>query len=263
MTAIEVKGLSFSYAKGAPVLNDVSFSVERGEYVCLLGPNGAGKSTLFCCMLGTAGKYGGEILIDGESIRTLSEKKLARKVAYIPQSSMQTFNYSVEDAVLMGTTALTGAFSSPSEKERALADAALDRLGILHLKGRKYLNISGGERQLVLVARALAQQAKILFMDEPTANLDYGNRCRVLDEVRALTGDGYTIVQSTHDPDQAFLYADKVLALSGGHIAACGAPNEVLTEELMTKLYGVDIAVADIGGSARVCVPRSTLKGKS
>lgn len=261
MKVIEVEKLSFAYTKNTPVLKEVSFDVESGSYMCLLGPNGAGKSTLFQCMLGLNGKYGGEIRVCGDNIRTLSEKQLAKRVAYIPQSSVHAFNYTVEDVVLMGTTALVGGFASPGERERRLALEALERLGIESLCDRKFQNISGGERQLVLIARALAQQAKILFMDEPTANLDYGNQCRVLDEIKRLASEGYTIVQSTHNPDQAFLYADGVLAISNGRVAAQGAPGEVLSGELMSRLYGVDVRVLDVeGGSARICLPGSIFK---
>lgn len=254
MKAVEVRGLSFAYTKNTPVLQNVSFCAEEGSYVCLLGPNGAGKSTLFQCMLGLNGKYSGEILIGGENIRGLSERQLAKRAAYIPQSSVHAFNYTVEDVVLMGTTALKDGFASPGEKERELALEALDRLRIAQLSQRKYQNISGGERQLVLIARALAQQARILFMDEPTANLDYGNQCRVLEEIGRLSSEGYTIIQSTHNPDHALLYADSVLAICGGAVAACGAPGEVLTEELMSRLYGVKIKILEVDG-LRVCLP--------
>jgi len=139
---------------------------------------------------------------------------MSRKTAYIPQFSAQTFNYSVRDVVLMGTTSLVGGFSSPGKKELECADMALENLNISNLKGRMFMNISGGERQLVLIARALAQHAGILIMDEPTANLDYGNQVHVLEQIQGLTKQGYTVIPSTHDPDQAFMYADDVKALS-------------------------------------------------
>lgn len=258
---IEVKNLSFSYKKGIPVLHDVNFQLQSGKFICLLGPNGVGKSTLFKCMLGLLRNYTGEILIDGENTRSLTQKQLARKVAYIPQSTAPVFNYTVADVVLMGTTSLTSGFSSPGEKERVYVTQALETLNIQHLQDRMFMNISGGERQLVLVARALAQQAGILFMDEPTANLDYGNQVRVLEQVRRLSGSGYTVIQSTHNPEQAFLYADEVLAVKDGTIAAHGSPNKVMDAGLIRDLYGIEAQVESLmDDRMRVCIPMSSVK---
>jgi iron complex transport system ATP-binding protein len=258
---IEVKNLSFSYKKGIPVLHDVNFQLQSGKFICLLGPNGVGKSTLFKCMLGLLRNYTGEILIDGENTRSLTQKQLARKVAYIPQSTAPVFNYTVADVVLMGTTSLTSGFSSPGEKERVYVTQALETLNIQHLQDRMFMNISGGERQLVLVARALAQQAGILFMDEPTANLDYGNQVRVLEQVRRLSGSGYTVIQSTHNPEQAFLYADEVLAVKDGTIAAHGSPNKVMDAGLIRDLYGIEAQVESLmDDRMRVCIPVSSVK---
>lgn len=258
---IEVSNLSFSYKKSVPVLNDISFKLDSGSFVCLLGPNGVGKSTLFKCMLGLLKGYEGRIVVDGEDIKELSAKQLARKVAYIPQSTSPVFNYTVSDIVLMGTTSLIGDFVSPGEKEKNYVDEALDLLDIHYLKDRMFMNISGGERQLVLVARALAQQAKILFMDEPTANLDYGNQVRVLQKVKELAGQGYTVIQSTHNPEQAFLYADEVLAVKEGRIAAHGKPNEVMDSVLIERLYGVSAKVESLyNDKMRVCIPTSVIE---
>lgn len=260
---ISVSGISFSYPKGPPVLSNISFEVENGHFVCLLGPNGVGKSTLFKCMLGLLRGYDGAIKIDGQDIVTLPPKQLSRRIAYIPQTSQYVFNYSVSDVVLMGTTALTDGLSSPGKRERALAEESLDRLGIAALRHRMFQQLSGGERQLALIARALAQQARILFMDEPTSNLDYGNQIRVLEQIRQLSGDGYTVVQSTHNPDQAFLFADEVLAIMDGTVCAYGPPNEVVTQELVEKLYNVSVSVESLfDDSIRICVPRDAIKTK-
>jgi iron complex transport system ATP-binding protein len=259
--SIVVSGLTFSYTKESPVLRDISFEVESGEMVCLLGPNGVGKSTLFQCMLGLLAGYSGNISIDEESIKKTTPKKLAQKIAYVPQSVAHIFNYSVHEVVLMGTTALTNQFSSPGAKEIVYATQALEKIQIEYLKDKMFLQISGGERQLVLIARALAQQAKILFMDEPTANLDYGNQVRVMEQIKQLTTQGYTIVLSTHNPDQAFLYADRVLAIHEGKIAAYGQPNDIMNAELMKRLYSVDIFVESLfEDRIRVCVPQSIFR---
>ena len=260
---IEVSNLSYAYAKGAPVLREVSFEIESGHFVCLLGPNGVGKSTLFKCMLGLLTGFSGSIRIDGADIRTLTPRQLARKVAYIPQSTAPAFNYSVADVVLMGTTSLVMGFSAPGKKEMAYVESALEQINIGYLRDRMFLNISGGERQLVLIARALAQQARILFMDEPTANLDYGNQVRVLERVRQLSREGYTVIQSTHNPDQAFMYADEVMAVMDGQIEAYGSPAKIMDSELIRKLYRVNVSVESLrGGEVRMCVPTSVLKEK-
>ena len=262
--SVEVKKLSFSYKKNVPVLRDVSFSLPSGKFICLLGPNGVGKSTLFKCMLGLLRGYSGEIRIDDENIRALTQKQLARRVAYIPQSTAPVFNYTVSDVVLMGTTSLTTGFTSPGKREAVYVENALETLNIGHLRDRLFMNISGGERQLVLIARALAQQANTLFMDEPTANLDYGNQVRVLEQVHRLSRQGYTVIQSTHNPEQAFLYADEVLAIRNGIVAAQGAPNAVMDAALISGLYGIEAEVLSIKeDKMRVCVPMSSLRETS
>ena len=254
--SIEVRGLGFSYGR-REVLRDVSFSIPDGMLVNVLGPNGVGKSTLFRCILGLLHGFQGEITVDGTAVSTLGARELARKVAYIPQSNYPAFQYSVFDMVLMGTTAQSRAFSPPGPKQEAAAREALERLDIGHLADRSYTRLSGGERQLVLIARALAQRSQVLLMDEPTANLDYGNQIRVLTKVRALADAGYTIVQSTHNPEQSYLFSHQILAMKDGQVLAHGAPGEVMNEDLIRALYGIDAEVVSLrDGRMRVCIPR-------
>jgi len=253
---IEVWELDFSYGNHK-VLKNINFSVPEGTFVSLLGPNGVGKSTLFRCMLGLLKPEKGAAFIDGSDICLETPRELAKKIAYIPQSHNPVFNYSVLDMVLMGTTAQLGKFSSPGPEQKEEAGKALEKLGIVHLKDRGYRTISGGERQMVLAARALSQKARILIMDEPSASLDFGNRVRVMKTMRNLADSGYTVIQSTHDPDQAYLYSDKILVLHEGTVLAYGAPSEVMTEELISKIYGVDVEIGTLqDGRVRVCVPR-------
>ena len=255
--SIEVRDLRFGYGSGE-VLRGVSFTAPTGQLTSVLGPNGVGKSTLFRCLLGLLKGYGGSITIDGEDTRRLSARRLAKKVAYIPQSHYPSFNYSVFNMVLMGTTSQVSLMSSPGEKQRQAAEEALERVGVGHLRDKGYTNISGGERQLVLIARALVQDAKVLILDEPTANLDYGNQIRVMEQLRELNSQGYTVVQSTHNPEQAFLFSHNVVAMQEGKVLAAGAPSQVVTEELMEKLYGADIRVCSLyDDRVRVCIPRS------
>lgn len=253
--SLHVENLHFSYGT-REVLKGISFSAEYGQFLSVLGPNGVGKSTLFRCLLGLMGASEGTVTIDGRNIATMNAPELSRAMAYIPQSHNPVFNFTVLDMVLMGTTSQVSRFAVPGKAQIALAEAALDRLGILHLRDRGCAQISGGERQLVLIARAIAQQAKILVMDEPSANLDFGNKIRVMRTVKSLTDDGYTVIQSTHDPDQAYLYSDKILALYDGRVLSWGSPQEVMTESLISTLYGVDVEVCSMHGDhVRVCVP--------
>ncbi|MCL2140964.1 MAG: ABC transporter ATP-binding protein [Dehalococcoidia bacterium] len=257
--SIDVCNLSFSYGT-RKVIDRVSFSARPNELLSVIGPNGVGKSTLFYCILGLYTNYSGQILIDGQDIKGLPLQKMSRLVAYVPQSNYPSFNFSVYDMVLMGTAAQISSISSPGARQRALADAAMERLGISHLRNRPYTRISGGERQLTVIARALAQQTKVLVLDEPVANLDFGNQLLVLTQVKKLARDGYTVVQATHNPDQAFMFSDNILAVHGGQVVACGAPSEVVTESMMQKLYSSNIVVESLyNDKVRVCVPKAVI----
>ncbi|MBQ3357093.1 MAG: ABC transporter ATP-binding protein [Oscillospiraceae bacterium] len=247
---LAVENLCFSYGAAA-VLHDVSFSLEAGQFMSVLGPNGVGKSTLFRCILGSLPDYSGSISIDGQDVRTLPRRDRARAIAYIPQIHRPTFGYSVLDTVLMGLSRQVRAFSQPKKAHIALAEEALARVGAAHLKERDFSRLSGGEQQLVLVARAIAQQSRILVMDEPTSSLDYGNQFRILDLIRTLADEGYGVLLSTHDPQHALRYADALLALYAGRVAAHGKPAELLDAALIHRLYGVD---AEFVSSSAGCV---------
>ncbi|MDD3400575.1 MAG: ABC transporter ATP-binding protein [Eubacteriales bacterium] len=241
---LAVKDLSFSYTD-VPVLQGVSFTLQSGEVAAVLGANGAGKSTLFRCVLGLLNKYGGSITIDGKEIKSLSPKRLSRLIAYIPQSHYPAFQYTVLDMVLMGMAPQISALGSPGSKQRNQAMQALDMLNIGALAQRSFLRLSGGEQQLVLIARALVQQARILLMDEPTANLDFGNQHLVLSTAQKLKNEGYAVLLSTHNPQQALLYADRLIAIKDGHICADGIPHDVLSAQLIKSLYGLDVKITE------------------
>lgn len=234
---LTIENLSFRYG-GRGVLHEISFTAEEGELLAILGPNGVGKTTLFKCVMGLERPCGGRILADGTDLSALSPRARAHRVALIPQVHPLSFRYSVFDMVLMGTSHSLSPLALPGERERAAARGALERLGISSLADRPFDRLSGGEQQLVFVARALAQQAKVLLMDEPTASLDYGNRLRVLGAARDLARDGYTVLLSTHDPQHALWFADRALALREGRVLALGAPRAVVTEALLFQLYG-------------------------
>lgn len=260
---LETKGLGFSYGD-TQILKDVNFRAYQGQLVALIGPNGAGKSTLFKCILKLLHGYEGQILIDGQDMAKMSRPQIAKKIAYIPQTSVPVFNYKVIDIVLMGLTGGLKPLETPKKHHVERAKAVLADMGISHLADRGYGRISGGERQLVLLARAIIQDAKVLVMDEPTANLDYGNQFRVMEKIRDLVDNGYTIILSTHNPEHALLFAEKAFVLQDGCVKAAGPSREVITEELMQELYDVEVRLLDTqfrGEDAKVCMPvRSTKK---
>ena len=253
--SIEVKNLSFSYGD-RPVLHDISFSVGKGEFLSILGPNGVGKSTLFRCVLGLLSGYTGKVLVDGVDARSVSTREAAKHIAYIPQSSRSNFNYSVFDIVLMGRTSGLSTFRSPGKEDKAICQWAMEKVGITHLQDRCFHRLSGGEQQLVLIARALVQKAPILMLDEPTANLDFGNQLRVLEQARSLAREGYTVIQTTHHPEQSYMFSDRILAIQKGRVLTEGNPKDVLTKDTLLALYGVEVDVVSLyEDRARICIP--------
>jgi iron complex transport system ATP-binding protein len=257
---ISVQNLDFFYGK-RQVLHQIAFQGKEGQLISLLGPNGAGKSTLFRCMLGLLKPTQGRILIEGVDISRLQPGKLATKIAYIPQSHEPVFRYTAFDMVLMGTTAGTGRFSPPGREQKERVEQVMEALGLTDLCYRSYGTLSGGERQLILIARAMAQEGKILLMDEPSASLDFGNRFRVMDTVRELCNRGYCVIQSTHDPEQAYYYSDSLLALREGRILAQGKPGEIFREELISDLYGVEVELCSIKNDTyRICIQKENKK---
>lgn len=255
---LRAESLAYGYP-GRTIGEGVDLTLRAGEVLCVLGPNGGGKTTLFRTLLGLLPTRSGRIALGGKLLQDWSRRNLAQSVGYVPQAHAGHFAFTVREIVLMGRTAHVGLFATPSRRDRDAADAALATLGIAHLSDRIYTEVSGGERQLALIARALAQEAQLLVLDEPTANLDFGNQLRVLDQVRALAAKGIGILFSTHDPDHAFLCADRVLMLQPGGILDAGHPRAVVTSENLRRLYGVDIQVVATrlpdGQDALFCIP--------
>lgn len=242
-----------------PVLKDISFTVDKGEILCLLGPNGVGKTTLFKTILGFQKLLGGEILLDGSNVQNWTRSRLAKVIGYVPQAHTPPFPFSVLDVVVMGRTAHLGMFASPTKKDLKIAEEALEVLKISYLKEKIYTEISGGERQMILIARALAQQPKILVMDEPTSNLDFGNQIRVLEQVNRLAKNGLAVIMTSHFPDHAFLCSSKVVMIQKNNLYKKGNADEVLTEENLRAAYGIEVKIASIenGNGERIntCVP--------
>ena len=250
---LEARALGYGYP-GRPVGRGLDLALGAGEVLCVLGPNGGGKTTLFRTLLGLLPAQVGEVLLEGQVLGAMSRGDVARRVGYVPQGHGAQFAFTVREAVLMGRTAHISLFATPGAADRAATDRAIAALGIESLAGRVVTELSGGERQLAMIARALAQGARALVLDEPTASLDFGNQVRVLREVRRLAAEGYAVVFSTHDPGQAFLAASRVLLLARGGAVRQGTPAEVITGENLRAVYGVEVSVAEVDG-ARVCLP--------
>ncbi|HKI63170.1 MAG TPA: ABC transporter ATP-binding protein [Burkholderiales bacterium] len=251
---LEVESLAFGFP-GRIVGKGVGFSLAAGEVMCVLGPNGGGKTTLFRTLLGLLPPHGGAVRLQGTPLETLTRAEVARRVGYVPQAHAGTFAFTVREMVLMGRTAHLGAFAAPGARDREVAEHAIDSLGIAHLAHQRFTEISGGERQLALVARALAQEPLLMVMDEPTASLDFGNRLRVLERIGELAGRGIAVLFSTHDPDHAFLCAQRALLLADGRALEVGAPREVIRPDTLRRMYGVAVRVIDAGNGLHVCLP--------
>ena len=255
---LEVKNLEFAYKKGKTILCGVSFSLGRGDILCLMGPNGTGKTTMLNCLLGLRRPRSGKIILDGTDLSGISARKRSKLLAYVPQASALSFAYEVREAVMMGRVSHLDLGASHSRKDLEIVDAALEKLQISHLAQRNFLELSGGEKQMVLVARAMVQQAQYLIMDEPTASLDYGNQIRVLRTVHMLAREGYGILMTTHNPGHAFLACSKAMLMRDGTVVRSGNPEETVTTESLTQLYATPVAVGItevFGQSCKTCIP--------
>ncbi len=261
MRGLAARGLAIGYG-GVAIARGVDLSIQQGEITCLLGPNGVGKTTLFKTLLGLLPALGGAVTVDGVDISRMRRADIARVIAYVPQSHPPDFAYTVRDLVVMGRTAGLGAFKTPGRADIEAASRALDTLGVANLADRDATRISGGQLQLALIARALAQEATVIVMDEPTASLDIANRVLVLETVRSLAERGHAIVMSTHEPEHAFAVAHFVAALGPQNHFVAGPVEEVLTDEELSRLYGVDLRV-ERAPSGRVVVGPREKKGSA
>jgi len=252
---LELRKVSCGY-DGRAIVRNVSLTVRSGDVLCLLGPNGVGKTTLFKSILGLLPILGGQILIDGEDVRDWSRRRFARKVGYVAQAHAPPFPFKVIDVVAMGRAAHVGAFASPSAHDVDFADGVLATIGLGQLRNAVYTRISGGERQLVLIARALAQDPAFLFMDEPTSNLDYGNQVKILGHVLELTRNrGLGVVMTTHNPNDALIYASAVVAMGAKGQFITGNPQQLITKELLDELYRVSVKMIPVSDHLSICVP--------
>lgn len=257
---LSVENLKFSYKRDQEVLRDISFSVPEGNVISILGPNGTGKTTLLRCILGLQKTTSGKVVFNGINLCALSPEKRSQIVAYVPQSSRLTFPYSVFEVVMMGRVSQFGFGRAPSSRDKEIVEKALNEMNALKFRDKSFQELSGGEKQLILIARALAQQAKVLVLDEPTASLDFSNQARVLCLIRGLAEKGYTVLMTTHSPDQAFLVSENTVLLKDGLVFAEGKSDEVVTSENLSALYGMKIQVVPVNlfmddKQIKVCIP--------
>lgn len=257
MSLFEVKNISFSYGEDL-IFSDISFSIDKGDVLCILGPNGTGKTTLIKCLNGLNEADSGEILINGKNIQNLSFREISKSIGYIPQSHIPSFPFKVLDVVMMGRAPYLNLSSTPKEEDEEIALNALKLLSIDYLKDKDYTNLSGGERQLVFLARVIAQQPDILILDEPTSHLDFGNQIKLLEIIQNLSEAGLSIIMSSHFPDHGFLASTKVAIMKNQKFIDIGKPDEVITETNLSKAYDIDVNLIEHDKGRKVCIPLKT-----
>lgn len=252
---LEVRGMSFSY--GDFSIEEVTLEVREGEVVTLLGPNGSGKTTILKAIYGLLKPKERCVFIDGRDFHGLPIRERAKLAGYVPQSHTPPFPYTVLDVVVTGLASQLGPFESPGNEHYEKALEKLRLLGLERFKDKPYTQLSGGQMQLVLIARALVQEPRVLLLDEPTAHLDFKNQVKVLGIVKRLAREeGISAIMTLHDPNLASLYSDRIALVKEGRIRAVGRPHEVLREEILRDVYGVPVCVLEFDGF-RLILPRT------
>ncbi|MCE7946371.1 MAG: ABC transporter ATP-binding protein [Chloroflexi bacterium CFX4] len=263
MMMLAAKNISHAYTAGVPVLKGISLTLARGTILYLLGRNGCGKTTLMQCLSGTLRPESGEITFEGKAIHAYTPTERAQRIGLIPQLHAPSFAYTVREMILMGRAPHLGVFGTPSKADYAIANDALASVGLAHYRDRPYTQLSGGERQLVLIARGLAQKCRILLMDEPDAHLDLNNQQRVMEIVQQLAAEGLSFIVTSHVPNNALLYAHRVLLMKAGRVLSDGDPTHTLTEPLLSDAYEMATEVIyetlDETRIARAILPRRRL----
>ncbi|WP_148882899.1 ABC transporter ATP-binding protein [Thermococcus aciditolerans] len=255
---LEVRGLAFSY--GDFSIEGVTLEVKEGEVVTLLGPNGSGKTTILKAIYGLLKPKERCVFIDGRDFHELPIRERAKLAGYVPQSHTPPFPYTVLDVVVTGLASQLGPFESPGKEHYEKALEKLGLLGLERFKDKPYTQLSGGQMQLVLIARALVQEPRFLLLDEPTAHLDFKNQVKVLGMVRRLAREGISTIMTLHDPNLTSVYSDRVALVKGGRIAAIGEPKEVIREDVLEEVYGMPVSVLEFNGF-RLVIPGGELNG--
>jgi len=260
IAVLHVKDVHYTYA-GFPVLSGVSFSVNKGELCGLFGPNGCGKTTLFKCCLRFLALHKGTVHMDGEDVSRKPVEALAKIVSYVPQEHKPPFPYLVREVVLMGRTPHLGGLFGVKKKDKEIALDALDQLEISSLADRPYNQLSGGQRQMVLIARAIAQDTPIMFLDEPTSTLDFHNQMKIWEIMRKITEEGKTILACSHDPNHVAWFCDRVIVIANAGVVADGHPRDVINEEILDLIYKDTCSVRSNDG-VRMVMPRCITEKK-
>jgi iron complex transport system ATP-binding protein len=256
---MSVQNASFSYEDNR-IFSGLNLNMYRGELICLMGANGCGKTTLLRCLNGILKLKKGTVLLEGRDINTMSATEVAQKMGFVFQDNTSPFSYPVIDIVCMGRAPHLKRFSTPSDIDIKMAEEALHMVGMLHLKDRPFMNLSGGQRQLVAIARTITQQAEIILLDEPTSHLDFKNQTLVLKTTRELVRRGLCIIMSSHLPDHAMLYSDRVALMKNGKFTAIGSPDKVINEENLSNIYDIDVHIVSAcdpvsGEEIKFCIP--------
>ncbi|HKL12347.1 MAG TPA: ABC transporter ATP-binding protein [Halanaerobiales bacterium] len=252
---LEVKNLGFSYNK-VKTINNINFRVKRQEFSCLLGANGSGKTTILKCLNGVLEKDEGKIKIDQTDLDELNQRQIAQYVSMVPQEHSVVFSYRVLDVVTMGATPYLGFGKMPGQKHYERALKILKKLDIEYLADRQYNQLSGGEKQLILIARALMQDTGYLIMDEPTSHLDFKNKNLLMREIKKLTRNSNTgVIMALHDPNLALKYCDRVIIVKDGSIMADGDTNEIMTGRNLGNAYGIDIKINEKARGIEIALP--------
>ncbi len=251
---LEIRDLCFSY-KDHEVLNGLNLKISDGEMVALLGKNGAGKTTLMRLIPAFLKCSEGSITIDGVSVRDMGIQKRAAYMAYIPQIARIAFPYPVRTSILMGASSRLSMFQAPTKADAEKVEKIIDLLNLRHIADRNMENISGGERQLVLIARAIMQDARLLILDEPTSFLDYSNQLLVLERIGDLVSKGYSCIYSTHNPDLALGHSNRIVVMDEGKISFDDRPEKLIGSDVLSDVYGrrIEIVRTERGGIA--CIP--------
>jgi iron complex transport system ATP-binding protein len=223
----------------------------------ILGPNACGKTTLLKCIDGLMKLEHGSISIDGKDLRSLSRSEIAKAIGYVPQFHQPSFAFTVLDTVLVGRAPHIGFLESPKAEDIKIAKDALETMGIPYLAEKPYTQLSGGERQLVLIARILAQQPSLLLLDEPTSHLDFGNQIRLLNILSKLANTGLPIIMTSHFPDHAFLVSNNVALMKEGELIDVGTPEQIITDSTLATVYKIRVKVVDVdvGVNRKIVVP--------
>ncbi|MDZ7832623.1 MAG: ABC transporter ATP-binding protein [Desulfobacterales bacterium] len=245
---LRINNLKFGYDPAVPILNGISFNIPSGGLCALFGPNGCGKTTLFRCCLKQVKPQKGTVYINGGNIHTFSIKEMARQVAYVPQEHQSPFPYLVKDMVLMGRNPHTSSFFGIRAGDREKAWEALCLMGIADMAERPCNQLSGGERQLVLIARAIAQEARVMFLNEPTAALDFSNQIRIWRLIKRISRKGITVLACTHNPNHVTWFCDQVVVMHQGTLIAQGPPGDVIREPVLDAIYRGMCEVTDLDG---------------